>query len=50
VKSVEEKEAKTLKNVKAVKARVELFKCIKWDLECISKFKRIVINAKAKVK
>ena len=39
-----------LKNAKLVKDKVESSKCIKWDQECISKFKRIVINVKVKDK
>ena len=37
-----------LRNVKLVKVKVELCKCIKWDQECTSKFKKIVINVKAR--
>lgn len=43
-----EKEVKVCKNAKHAKDKVELSKCIKWVLECISKFKKIVINAKGK--
>jgi 1,4-dihydroxy-2-naphthoyl-CoA synthase len=38
------------KNVKLVKAKELLFKCTKWDQECISKFRNIVINVKAREK
>jgi hypothetical protein len=44
------KEDKVLRNAKLVKGKAELSKCIKWVLECISKFKKIVINVKGKEK
>ncbi len=50
VKNVTVKVGKMYKNVKHVKEKVLLFKCIKWVLECINKFKNIVINAKVKDK
>lgn len=49
-KNAEEKEDKMFKNVRHAKVKEELFKCIKWDLACINRFKKIVINAKGKVK
>lgn len=50
VKNVTVKVDKMYKNVKHVKEKVLLFKCIKWVLECINKFKNTVINAKDKDK
>lgn len=39
-----------LKAVAHVKGKAELFKCIKWDPVCISKFKKLVMHAKEKDK
>lgn len=39
-----------LKVVQLVKVEEELCKCIKWDQECINKFKRIVIIVRDKDK
>jgi hypothetical protein len=36
------------KLVKDVKEKVELFKCSKWVLECINKFKRHVMLARVR--
>lgn len=33
-----------------VRAKDVLFKCIKWDLECISKYKKHVMFAEEKVR
>ena len=41
---------KMYKNVKHAKVRVQSCKCIKWVQVCINKFKKIVTNAKVKVK
>lgn len=49
-KNAKAKEGKMLKNVRHAKVKVESCKCIKWAQECISKFKRIAINVKAKAK
>lgn len=38
------------KLVSNVKEKDVLFKCIKWDLECISKYRRFVMFAEDKVK
>ena len=48
VKNAKEKEVKMLSNVKTVMDREFLCKCIKWDLECISKSKKNVINVKVR--
>jgi hypothetical protein len=45
-----EKEELEFKPVNNVKEKVELFKCIRWDLECISRYKKLVMFAEDKVK
>ena len=50
VKNAMEKEDKMSKNARLVKEKVSLFKCIKWDQECISKSRNIAINVLGKVK
>jgi hypothetical protein len=45
-----EKEELVFKLVNNAKEKEELFKCIKWDLECISKYKKRVMFAEDKVK
>lgn len=50
VKNVVEKEAKMWSNVNNVMGKVWLCKCFKWELECINKYKKSVINVKVKVK
>lgn len=50
VKNVMEKVEKMFKNVKHVKEKVLLCRCIKWVQECINKYKNIVINVLVKDK
>lgn len=49
-RNAEEKVVKMQKNVKHAKVKAESYKCIKWVQACISKFKKIAINVKVKVK
>lgn len=50
MKIVMVREGKMLKSVQFVKERVELLKCSRWDLECISKYNKIVTSAMDKDK
>lgn len=49
-KPATEKEEKMLKHAQHAKAKVELYKCIKWVQECISKFRKTVIHVKVREK
>lgn len=49
-KLVKEKEDKKQRNAQHVKEKGVSFRCIKWDQECISKFKKIVMPVKEKAR
>ena len=50
VKIAMERVENRLKNVRNAKEEDKLYKCYRWDQECISKFKKDVMTVKDKVK
>lgn len=50
VKNAGAREVRTFRNARLARAREELSRCIKWDQECTSRFRKHVINVKEKGK